>query len=629
MASFLAALDSHMEGLLTTDAGHNSNARKGGASSSSSSSLTSSSSSSSSASERVRLGLGGLQVNRILNGLWQIADMERRASGGCVDYELAHDDVEQYVKAGFTSFDMADHYGDAEIIMGEFDHGARGCAAKPECLTKWCPSSKPRFHTGGADDASQAEDLEDLARAREAEDAVELACARLKRPDGIDLLQYHTWDYLNPSWLAHLSALAALREAGRLREIGLCNFDADHVRVAVETGIPVVTNQVSYSLLDLRAAGAMTDECCRSGVKLLCFGTLAGGFLTSKWLGQPEPLPAEADDGDGDGDGDDANDGKKDAAAAAAAAAAGGGGGGGSSTDDANEGDSSAAAPPAKKRRRRLTTWSEMKYFRYIEQWGGWVLFQELLRALDGVAGKHGVSIANVATRFVLQQPCVAGVIIGARLGESEHRDDNRATLALTLDEADLAAISAVTDRSTKLPGDCGDEYRRPPFLTASGDLSHHIEALEPAFVATPQRQEAIAAAGGRRGSVTTAACVQSGTVYEEIAGYSRAVRRGNHIFVSGTTATLKGDQVVGGEDAYAQTVFVLDKIEATLKALGGTMADVVRTRVYIASMKDLEAVAKAHGRRFGAIRPANTLVQAGLVGDHRVDIEADAITLA
>ncbi len=119
---------------------------------------------------------------------------------------------------------------------------------------------------------------------------------------------------------------------------------------------------------------------------------------------------------------------------------------------------------------------------------------------------------------------------------------------------------------------------------------------------------------------------VSSGTRWEQLAGYARAVRIGDRILVSGTTATDAQGQVVG-EDAAAQTRFALDKIERAIARLGGTLRDVVRTRIYVRNMADWEAVARVHGERFAAIRPANTLVQAQLVGEHYlVEIEAEAV---
>jgi enamine deaminase RidA (YjgF/YER057c/UK114 family) len=284
---------------------------------------------------------------------------------------------------------------------------------------------------------------------------------------------------------------------------------------------------------------------------LLAYGTLGGGWLTERWLGAPEP----------DWE--------------------------------------------------RLTTWSQMKYGRFLRIAGGWSALQRVLQAAASVAARHGVSIANVASRFIVDQPGVAGVIIGARLGEREHIDDTLRLFSLALTNEDRSEIRSALATLQPIPGDCGDEYRRPPFLTASGDLSHHLDSL-------PAPYQTISRDRGRT------LCL-SGTTWEGIAGFARAVRQGQNVHVSGTTATM-GERVVGGSDAAAQTHFVIDKIEGALQSLGATLADVVRTRVYLRHIADWEPVARAHGARFGAIQPANTLVGAALVGDeYLVEMEADA----
>jgi enamine deaminase RidA (YjgF/YER057c/UK114 family) len=313
----------------------------------------------------------------------------------------------------------------------------------------------------------------------------------------------------------------------------------------------VASNQVSYSLLDQRAASGLGPFCAGHGVRLLAYGTLGGGWLTDRWVGAPEP----------DWD--------------------------------------------------RLPTWSQMKYGRFLRVAGGWSALQRVLQAASAVAVRHGVSIANVASRFILDQPGVAAVIIGARLGEREHIDDTLRLFSLTLTDADRAEIHAALATLTPIPGDCGDEYRKPPFLTASGDLSHHLQSMPaPYEVVTRQRGRAL--------------CL-SGTVWETVAGFARAVRHGDRVSVSGTTATL-GDRVIGGNDAAAQAHFVIDKIEGALQSLGATLADVTRTRVYVRNLADWEPVARAHGARFAAIQPANTLVGAELVGDeYLVEMEAEA----
>ncbi|WP_424969225.1 aldo/keto reductase [Dinoroseobacter sp. S76] len=469
--------------------------------------------------------LGQLRISRALTGLWQVADMEK--DGTVLDPETSADHLAAYHAAGFTSFDMADHYGSAEIIAG------RLLARQPEpptmVATKWCPSPGPM--TAEIVRAGVMERLERLG------------------VEQVDLLQFHWWSFEHPAWLDALHQLAALRREGLIAEIGVTNFDAAHLRVAVADGVQLVSNQVSFSLLDRRAAGPLAETCADLGVRLLAYGTLCGGFLSERWLDQPEPA--------------------------------------------------------------EITDWSKMKYHRFIAAAGGWDGFQGILRAARTVADRHGVSIPNVATRWVLEQPHVAGVIIGARLGERAHIADNARLFDFTLSAADHAVLEAAFKGTEMVPGDCGDEYRVPPFLTASGDLSHHLSEMP----------RAVRASDGLRGPH-----VVTGTKWEDIAGYARARRDGGIVSISGTTATAGSDRVVAPEDAGAQTTFILDRIAASLAALGGSMEDVIRTRIYITDPADVDAISEAHGRVFGAIKPANTLVVvAGLIGGYRVEIDADA----
>jgi enamine deaminase RidA (YjgF/YER057c/UK114 family) len=120
---------------------------------------------------------------------------------------------------------------------------------------------------------------------------------------------------------------------------------------------------------------------------------------------------------------------------------------------------------------------------------------------------------------------------------------------------------------------------------------------------------------------------ISSGTPWEQIAGYSRAVRIGNIVAVSGTTASNEHGEVQHLGDAGAQAAYILRKIEKALNQAGAQLTDVIRTRIFVANINDWEAVARAHGAIFGDIRPANTLVRAEMVDSRMlVEIEADAV---
>ena len=112
----------------------------------------------------------------------------------------------------------------------------------------------------------------------------------------IDLLQFHWWSFEHPAYLDAMKALAALQREGLIRHLGVTNFDTAHLHLIVKHGIPIVSNQVSFSLLDRRAAGEMSAFCLAHGVRLLAYGSLAGGLISRRWLGRAEPGAAEIAD---------------------------------------------------------------------------------------------------------------------------------------------------------------------------------------------------------------------------------------------------------------------------------------------------------------------------------------------
>ena len=325
-----------------------------------------------------------LPIVRILNGMWQVS-----GAHGRIDPEAAVGAMLAYHDAGFTTWDLADHYGPAEDFIGAFRRrlaDARGAAAVSEmqAFTKWVPRPGPMTRQIVANN-------------------VDISLRRMG-VDRLDLLQFHWWDYGDKRYLDALERLAELRDEGKIHRLALTNFDTQWLREIADHGVRVVSNQVQYSLIDRRPEAQMTAVCEEQRVWLLPYGVLCGGLLSDRYLGQPEPGYAA------------------------------------------------------------LNTASLRKYKQMIDAWGGWELFQRLLTTLKAIADKHGVSIANVAIRYILDKSAVAGVIIGARLGVAEHIAENVRAFGFQLDAADHEAIDDVSANARNLYqiiGDCGDEYRR------------------------------------------------------------------------------------------------------------------------------------------------------------------------
>jgi aryl-alcohol dehydrogenase-like predicted oxidoreductase len=219
----------------------------------------------------------------------------------------------------------------------------------------------------------------------------------------LDLLQFHWWDYNNPYYMDALRYLSDLRDEGLIKHIGLTNFDTERMQIMIDSGLRIVSNQVQYSIMDRRPEVKMIPFCLEHNTSLLAYGSICGGLISERYLGTVEPSTAE------------------------------------------------------------LNTASLRKYKQMIDAWGGWDLFQKLLLTLKSIAQKYDVSIANVATNYILAKAAVAGVIIGDRLGIVDHRNDNTQVFNFDLDKSDCYAIDAVCTNANNLfeiIGDCGDEYR-------------------------------------------------------------------------------------------------------------------------------------------------------------------------
>lgn len=340
----------------------------------------------------------GYTISRVLKGGWQLA-----GGHGPVDRAAALDDMDQFVEAGITTFDCADIYTGVESLIGAYLARVRqrqgaAAAARVQVHTKYVP------------------DLDRLATLtrRDVERAIDRSLTRLGL-ERLDLVQLHWWDYEVSGWGDVARWLDELRHAGKIRHIGVTNFNRSRLQAILDAGVPVVSHQLQYSVLDRRPAHGMTELCAPAGVGFLCYGALAGGFLSPRFLGQPSP-----------------------------------------------------SGP--------LETRSLVKYRLIIDECGGWDFLQRMLAVLNGIAERHLVSIGVVAMRWVMDQPNVAGLIVGAR--DTRHIADARRLFALALDDADRAAIARVQADAT---GPAGDVYdlERIPHGPHAAIMRYRLNAVE------------------------------------------------------------------------------------------------------------------------------------------------------
>ncbi len=311
----------------------------------------------------------GYEISRIIKGGWHLA-----GGHGTVDPARAVADMAAFVEAGITTFDCADIYTGVEALIGRFRREHPGLARRVQVHTKFVP------------------DLPDLATVdrRYVERIVDRSLERLG-VERLDLVQFHWWDFAVPRHVEVALELDRLRRAGKIAHVGATNFDTAHLAEVVAAGVPIAAHQVQYSLLDDRPARQLVAFCREQGIALLCYGTVAGGFLSERWLGAAEPCG-------------------------------------------------------------ELANRSLVKYRLIIEDFGGWPLFQDLLTVLAQIAARRGSDIATVATRAILDRDQVAAAIVGAT--GVAHLPAHERAATLCLDDADRAALTAVTQRRRGPQGD-------------------------------------------------------------------------------------------------------------------------------------------------------------------------------
>ena len=315
------------------------------------------------------------EISRVIRGGWQMAG----GHGAAVDNEAAVADMVAFADAGITTFDCADIYTGVEELIGRF----RMVYRRLRGLTAL---ERIRVHTKYVPDLAI---LRQITKA-DVTSVIDQSLRRLQT-ERIDLVQFHWWDYSEPKWLETAHWLDDLRKAGKIENIGGTNFDTEHVLAMAADGVPLISMQVQYSLLDNRPAKTMIPAVAERGISLLCYGTVAGGFLSDRWLGVPEP------------------------------------------------------GEPLENR-------SLIKYKLIIDDLGGWELFQALLASLREIADRHGTDIATVASAAVLARPGVAGVIVGAR--NRSHLPANLAVSDLALTPEDMVQVDGVLASARPLAGD-------------------------------------------------------------------------------------------------------------------------------------------------------------------------------
>ncbi len=318
--------------------------------------------------ERVALR-PGYSVARIVKGGWQLS-----GGHGSFDRAEATADMARFLDAGIDAFDCADIYTGVEEMIGDFIaalRADRGAAA----------AEAVKVHTKLVPDLA----LLDVFTPADAAAIIDRSLRRL-RIERLHLVQVYWWDLSRGRPFEVFASLKALQAAGRIAHVGVTNFDAGAIQPLLDAGLDVVSAQVQYSLLDARPEGRFADWCAARAIGLICYGVLAGGFLTEAWLGKADPGHA-------------------------------------------------------------FENRSLVKYRLIIDEFGGWDAFQALLAALDRIARKHGVTIGAVAARAMLDRPQVACVILGART--ARRLAETLAVFALRLDDADRADIAAARSHAT------------------------------------------------------------------------------------------------------------------------------------------------------------------------------------
>ncbi len=317
--------------------------------------------------ERIELQ-PGYSISRVIKGGWHLA-----GGHGTIAEEQVLEDMRHFVNAGITTFDCADIYTGVEELIGKF---------RKKYHSEFRAGDLPpiQIHTKYVPDYSA---LATLTK----EQTTAIIDRSLKRlgVEQLDLVQFAWWDYQFPKYLETAVHLSELQKSGKIRLLGITNFDTQRIQEILDAGVDIASNQVQYSVLDKRVETDMTPLARKNNIPYLCYGTVAGGFLSDRYLGAPDPIqPYE---------------------------------------------------------NRSLT-----KYRLIIDEFGGYELFQQALQMLREIANKYEVGIAEVACKYILQKPMVGGVIVGAR--NRKHLESLQKLAKFHLDSEDLSKIGTIVSQS-------------------------------------------------------------------------------------------------------------------------------------------------------------------------------------
>ena len=314
-----------------------------------------------------RIGLTeNYSTSRVINGGWQLSS--GHALAGAVDEGDVKNAFSRLMDEGFNTFDCADIYTGVEDFIGRFTEERKRSSGVDDV----------QVHTKFVPDMDALPDVDYPYVER----IITRSLARLRK-EALDLVQFHWWDYEIPGAEDAALHLLELKKKGLIKNIGVTNFDTKHLEELLDAGVPVVSNQIQYSLLDRRPEKKMVELCRSRGVKLICYGSLAGGILSEKWLGAERPEVLE--------------------------------------------------------------NRSLVKYRLIIDDSLGWDGFQKLLRLLKDIGEAKGCSISNAASAYVLQKDTVASVIIGTR--SSRHIESNKNIFSCVLSPEEMKSIDGFLNR--------------------------------------------------------------------------------------------------------------------------------------------------------------------------------------